>query len=111
VDEKTQVATKVFADEILLDMAPQEIGRFLSLYYRSQVLNNDRAHNPNNLYQGHIWMVKCNSVASASEEAVKLKMMNVIAPSRPKTQVPLSSALPPLPKLISAPKGIVSYEQ
>jgi hypothetical protein len=111
VDEKTKAVTKVFADEILLDMAPQEIGRFLSLYYRSQTLNNDRAQNPNNLYQGHIWMVKCNPVVSVGEEGAKQKMMSAIVPSRLKIQGVLSSALPPPPKFISAPKGIVSYEQ
>ncbi|HEX5624154.1 MAG TPA: SAF domain-containing protein [Sulfuricurvum sp.] len=109
VDEKTHVATRVFADEILLDMAPQEISRFLSLYYRSQGLNNDHAHNPNNLNQGHIWMVKCNSVLSESEQTAKVKMMHANSTVRPKVQA--SRPLPPLPKLVSAPRGIVSYEQ
>lgn len=112
VDEKTQAATKVMADEILLDMAPPEIGRFLSLYYRSQVLNNDHAHNANNLFQGHIWMVKCNPGISVREESQKQRMMNPVAVARPKVKrppLPSMASLPPL--TLARPKGIVSYEQ
>lgn len=112
VDEKTHVATKVFADEILLDMSPRDIGNFLNLYYKSQGLNNDRAHNPNNLYQGHMWMVKCNSVVRRDDEAIKRRMMNtqMTAISKPKRSVQPSFA--ELPKLILAPeRGIISYEK
>lgn len=107
-DEKTQVSTKVLADEILLDMSPKEIGRFLSLYYRSQELNNDRSHNTNNLYQGHIWMIKCNPAGSA-EEALKRKMMDGHVLLR-NTKHNTGRTLPALPKLTASPKGIVSYE-
>ncbi|MGA9045749.1 SAF domain-containing protein [Sulfuricurvum sp.] len=109
IDEKTQASTKVLADEILLEMSPKEIGRFLSLYYRSQELNNDRSHNSNNLYQGHIWMIQCNSAGSAAEEALKQKMM--AGPTLPRhTKHNTVRPLPALPKLIASPKGIVSYE-
>ncbi len=110
VDKETQAETKVLADEILLDMPPQDIGRFLSLYYRSQELNNDRSHNRGNLNQGHIWMVKSNPEIPAGEEAAKMKMMSSsYTPPRPKPRP--SQTLRPMPPLVSVPNGIVSYEQ
>lgn len=112
VDEKTHAATKVFADEILLDMSPRDIGSFLNLYYKSQELNNDRAHNPNNLYQGHMWMVKCNSVGSTVDEAMKRRMMNIQMGAIKKPKLPVQPSFTRLPKLILAPeRGIVSYEK
>ncbi|MBN2869560.1 MAG: SAF domain-containing protein [Campylobacterales bacterium] len=110
VDEKTKAETKVLADEILLDMPPQDIGRFLSLYYRSQELNNDRSHNRGNLNQGHIWMVKSNPEIPEGEEAAKVKMMSPsYTPPRPKPHS--SQPVRPMPPLVSVPKGIVTYEQ
>lgn len=109
MDEKTKTPIKVLADEILLDMSPREISRFLSLYYRSQELNNERSHNPNNLYRGHIWMVRSNPVVSEREEAAKMKMMGM--PEAPLPKLLPSQNLHPMPKLVSVPKGIVSYEQ
>lgn len=112
VDEKTHATTKVFADEILLDMSPRDIGSFLNLYYKSQELNNDRAHNPNNLYQGHMWMVKCNSAGSTVDEAMKRRMMNIQMGAIKKLKLPVQPSFATLPKLILAPeRGIVSYEK
>ncbi|MDD5717748.1 MAG: SAF domain-containing protein [Sulfuricurvum sp.] len=111
VDEKTQATSKVVADDIILNMSPQDISRFLSLYYRSQELNNDHSHNADNLYRGHIWMVKSKPIVSANENLIKFKMMNVNTVPRHKAKPQLSQNLPPLPKLISASRGIVTYEQ
>lgn len=111
VDEKTQAVTKGTADEILLDMSPRDIASFLSTYYRAQSLNNDRAHNANSLYQGHMWMIKCNPVMVASDDSMKRKMMGNYTPKQHRTT---PSTLPSmaLPQLVFTPsQGIVSYEQ
>lgn len=112
VDEKTQAVSKVYADEILLDMPPRDIASFLSTYYRTQSLNNDRAHNVDSLYKGHMWMVKCNPVIVTADESMKRKMMgsNTQNPQKPKaTSLPSMASLPKL--LVSPSSGIVSYEQ
>jgi hypothetical protein len=107
-DSKTGATTPALADEIILEMNPREISRMLSMYYRAQELNNNRVHNPHDSYQGHLWMVKSN--LQTHDDALKLGMMNPKVTHKPKPAV-RQSALPPLPKLVSTPTPMITYEK
>jgi hypothetical protein len=107
-DSKTGATTPALADEIILEMNPREISRMLSMYYRAQELNNNRVHNPHDSYQGHLWMVKSN--LQTHDDALKLGMMNPKVTHKPKPAV-RQSALPPLPKLVSTPTQMITYEK
>jgi len=107
-DDKTGLTTSALADEIILEMTPVEISRMLSMYYRAQELNNNRVHNPRDSYQGHLWMVKSN--LQTHDDALKLGMMNPKVTHKPKPAV-RQSVLPPLPKLVSTPTPMITYEK
>jgi hypothetical protein len=107
-DSKTGATTPALADEIILEMNPREISRMLSMYYRAQELNNNRVHNPHDSYQGHLWMVKSN--LQTHDDALKLGMMNPKVTHKPKPAV-RQSVLPPLPKLVSTPTPMITYEK
>jgi hypothetical protein len=107
-DSKTGATTPALADEIILEMNPREISRMLSMYYRAQELNNNRVHNPHDSYQGHLWMVKSN--LQTHDDALKLGMMNPKVTHKPKPVV-RQSVLPPLPKLVSTPTQMITYEK
>lgn len=107
-DDKTGLTTSALADEIILEMTPIEIARMLSMYYRAQELNNNRVHNPRDSYQGHLWMVKSN--LQTHDDALKLGMMNPKVTHKPKPAV-RQSVLPTLPRLVSTPTPMITYEK
>ena len=109
-DEKTGATSTALADEIILTMTPIEISRMLSMYYRAQELNNNRVHNPRDSYQGHLWMVKSNP--QTHDDTLKLGMMHPkVVHKQPKSPVRNTAVLPPLPKLVSTPTQIITYEK
>lgn len=112
-DPKTHEAIPSAADSIVLGLNPSQINRMLSLYYSAQEINNNRAYNPNNLYQGHIWMVRCGTDPEA--DRAKYEGMNSpeLSSPLPRTQIRTGNSKPvQKPKSPSEPRhAIVTYEQ
>ena len=49
------------ANEVVFDMPPNNVKNFLTMYYQTQLLNNQRALSDRKKARGHLWMVKCSS--------------------------------------------------
>jgi len=75
-ETKNKVTTSkiIEADTIVLDMSPKDIKNFLALYYKTQLLNNNRAYNTNN-YGGQLWLVNAATDADAALQKEKEKML------------------------------------
>ena len=62
------------ADSIVFEMQPDEIAKFLSVYYETQELNAKRVL-ANKGNRGHLWMVKCSTSEDLKVEKTKERMM------------------------------------
>lgn len=58
-----------YANEIELEIDPKKLKNFLTLYYETLSLNQNRVYNTHN--SGHLWMIKC--AKEQSEETLKQK--------------------------------------
>ncbi len=68
-----QNGKSIAADSIVLEMEPKEIKNFLSIYYRTLELNENRVFNGQK--KGHLWMVKCSNVQNSLDIKSKEKML------------------------------------
>jgi hypothetical protein len=69
------LVTTAIADSIVLEMKPNEVKNFLTLYYKSQKLNVNRYFNRKNENIGHLWMIRSTKVMSDSILKEKSKML------------------------------------
>jgi len=62
------------SDSVVLEMNPDEIKNFLSVYYTTQELNAKRVFNSKS-NTGHLWMVKRSSVSEDKNDKIKKRML------------------------------------
>jgi len=75
--KKYVVSTKngvTVSDSVVLEMNPDEIKNFLSVYYTTQELNAKRVFN-SKTNAGHLWMVKRSSVSEDKNDKIKKRML------------------------------------
>jgi len=65
----------VKSDSVVLEMVPSEIKNLLSLYYKTQELNENRVFNDKNRNIGNLWMVKCSNELDSAKQSDKKRMM------------------------------------
>ena len=70
-DKNTGQTISKRADKIVLELKPNELSNFLSLYYSSQALNSQKVYNVDNRYTGHLWII--NSTLNEDEKALRFK--------------------------------------
>lgn len=106
VDESSSSKT-LPSSKIVLSMSPTQLSRFLRYYYQSLPLNQERPYNPDNHFNGHLWIVK--TINDASQTAEKMGLMgNGSQPIKPSRVVRQPLISPSKPK---AQSGVVMYEQ
>jgi len=62
------------ADSVVLEMNPDEIKNFLSVYYTTQELNAKRVFS-SKTNAGHLWMVKRSSLKDDKDDKIKKRML------------------------------------
>lgn len=63
-----------YAQEIVLEIDPKKLKNFLTLYYETLSLNQNRVYNTNN--SGHLWMIRCAKEQSEQLLKEKEKMLS-----------------------------------
>lgn len=93
-------------EKVVLEMSPGQISRFLSYYYRSLALNQERSYNADNQFMGHMWIVRAGNNLVMNAEKARL-----MGDAKVRTK---TAPLPRLPMLVHERKpvsGIIVYEK
>jgi Flp pilus assembly protein CpaB len=63
------------ANAVVLIMSPKEIKNFLTVYYKTQQLNNNRVYNANGAYGGQLWLIKTTQTVDKKLQAEKSRLL------------------------------------
>ena len=71
-DEKTNTA--ILANSIVLEISPNDVKKFLPIYYKTQDLNSKRVYTSKD-NRGHLWIIKCSQTIDEKIQTQKKKLL------------------------------------